>query len=83
MPAWDTLEALRAASAVLKGYDRQMNRVLPGPGYVIPYNDNAVLAAALSVRPRETSGPGRFKPLRTKPMDAVVRRTLRCPSRHS
>ncbi|MDJ1132058.1 asparagine synthase-related protein [Streptomyces iconiensis] len=51
---------------------RQMNRVLPGPDYVLPYNDDAVVAAALSARPLEAAVPGRFKPLLTAAMDGIV-----------
>ncbi|MFD8869985.1 asparagine synthase-related protein [Streptomyces sp. NPDC059590] len=55
---------------------RQMNQALPGPGYAIPYTDDAVVAAALSVRPLEASVPGRFKPLLTEAMDGIVPREI-------
>ncbi|MGY0057182.1 asparagine synthase-related protein [Streptomyces sp. LZ34] len=103
MPAWATPEAVRAASAMLKGSAarcpeplapqrslhtalsqvreggnaiRQMNQALPGPDYALPYNDDAVVAAALSVRPLEAGVPGRFKPLLTEAMDGIVPREI-------
>ncbi|ADI05794.1 asparagine synthetase [Streptomyces bingchenggensis BCW-1] len=55
---------------------RQMNKAFPGPGYAMPYTDDAVVAAALSVRPLEAGVPGRFKPLLTEAMDGIVPRAI-------
>ncbi|MEV5880940.1 asparagine synthase-related protein [Streptomyces sp. NPDC052101] len=55
---------------------RQMSKALSGPDYAIPYNDDAVVTAALSVRPLEACVPGRFKPLLTEAMDGIVPREI-------
>ncbi|KAK1184224.1 asparagine synthase-related protein [Streptomyces sp. NBS 14/10] len=51
---------------------RLINKSLPGPDLALPYTDDAVVAAALSVRPWEAAAPGRFKPLLTTAMDGIV-----------
>ncbi|MCH6163778.1 asparagine synthase-related protein [Streptomyces marispadix] len=51
---------------------RQMNSALDGPECAFPYGDDAVVAAALSVDPREAAAPGRYKPLLTTAMTGLM-----------
>ncbi|CAL9507290.1 hypothetical protein SUDANB171_03553 [Streptomyces sp. enrichment culture] len=51
---------------------RELNRAMPGPEYAYPYNDDAVVTAALSAHPLEAAAPGRYKPLLTTAMHGIV-----------
>jgi asparagine synthase (glutamine-hydrolysing) len=51
---------------------RQLNSALEGPDCAFPYGDDTVVAAALSVDPREAAAPGRYKPLLTTAMKGLM-----------
>ncbi|MFB1046808.1 asparagine synthase-related protein [Streptomyces chrestomyceticus] len=57
---------------------RQMNLALPEPDYAYPYTDDAVVTAALSLRPEEADLPGSFKPLLTSAMNGLVPPEVLC-----
>ncbi|MFF8641163.1 asparagine synthase-related protein [Streptomyces sp. NPDC015345] len=61
---------------------RVMNQTLAGPRVALPYTDDAVVTAALSVRPLEAVRPGAFKPLLGAALTGIVpAHILRRPSK--
>ncbi|MEV6154096.1 asparagine synthase-related protein [Nonomuraea sp. NPDC052129] len=65
-----TLLYARTGGAGLRQIDQATSRL--GLPYAAPYLDDAVIEAALSVRPDERAGLGRYKPLLAASMDGVV-----------
>jgi len=51
---------------------RVLNQTLAGPAMALPYTDDAVVTAALSVRPLEAVRPGTFKPLLGAALAGIV-----------
>ncbi|BCM64970.1 MULTISPECIES: asparagine synthase-related protein [Streptomyces] len=51
---------------------RVLNQTLTGPPTALPYTDDAVVTAALSVRPLEAVRPGTFKPLLSAALTGLV-----------
>ncbi|MFD0392140.1 asparagine synthase-related protein [Streptomyces nogalater] len=51
---------------------RVLNQTLAGPDIALPYTDDAVVTAALSVRPLEAVQPGTFKPLLGAALSGIV-----------
>ncbi|RBQ18199.1 asparagine synthetase B family protein [Spongiactinospora rosea] len=67
-----TLLQARTAGAGLRQVEQATVRL--GLPYAAPYLDDAVIEAALSVRPHERGAPGLRKPLLTTAMDGLVPR---------
>ncbi|MEU7085328.1 asparagine synthase-related protein [Streptomyces achromogenes] len=51
---------------------RVLNQTLTGPDMALPYTDDAVVTAALSVRPLEAVQPGTYKPLLGAALSGIV-----------
>ncbi|MFE1824189.1 asparagine synthase-related protein [Streptomyces anulatus] len=66
-----TLQDLRACADATRRFDQYANDTL-GIGYATPYTDDAVIEAALSVRPGERVAALRYKPLLAAAMNNIV-----------